>query len=387
MKRVVRILISLLGAGAFIGILALIFQSLYALGIVNVEERLTSTALAAIYGTVGLCGLLITFMCEPAIARAMVRNLKAIENKINQVPMQDVLSGIAGLMVGLILALLLSTFIGRIPVAWISVPLSLIVYIVMGYLGMTVAIKRKGELPLFVRRPQPEIEDGAPEEEERESREAQGRTRKRSDRSADRSIRNIPPKILDTSVIIDGRIYDIAKTGVLEGRLIVPSFVLKELRHIADSSDALRRQRGRRGLDILNEMQNELNRLQVVEKEYENIEVDEMLIRLAKEMKGKVVTNDFNLNKVATVKGVEVININQLANALKPAVLPGEEMTIQIIRDGKEQGQGVGYLDDGTMIVIDGGRNYIGKTVTINVTSVLQTAAGRMVFAKLKSAS
>ena len=154
MKRVVRILISLLGAGAFIGIRALICQSLDALGIVNVEERLTSTALAAIYGTVGLCGLLITFMCEPAIARAMVRNLKAIENKINQVPMQDVLSGIAGLMVGLILALLLSTFIGRIPVAWISVPLSLIVYIVMGYLGMTVAIKRKGELPLFVRRPQ-----------------------------------------------------------------------------------------------------------------------------------------------------------------------------------------------------------------------------------------
>ena len=381
MKRIVRILISLLGAGVFIGILALIFQSLYALGIVDVEEKLTSTALAAIYGVVGLCGLLVTFMCEPAILRATVRNLKAVENKINQVPIQDVLSGIAGLMVGLILALLLSTFIGRIPIAWISVPLSLIVYIVMGYLGMTVAIKRKGELPLISRKAPADAEDGAPEEEP-ESRETLGRARKRTDRS----IRNIPPKILDTSVIIDGRIYDIAKTGVLEGRLIVPSFVLGELRHIADSADALRRQRGRRGLDILNEMQNELHRLQVVEKEYENIEVDEMLIRLAKEMKGKVVTNDFNLNKVATVKGVEVININQLANALKPAVLPGEEMTIQVIRDGKEQGQGVGYLDDGTMIVIDGGRSHIGKTVTINVTSVLQTAAGRMVFAKLKSA-
>lgn len=386
MKRIVRILISLLGAGAFIGILALIFQSLYALGIVDVEAKLTSTALAAIYGVVGLSGLLITFISEPAIMRATVRNLKAVENKINQVPMQDVLSGIAGLMVGLILALLLSTFIGRIPIAWISVPLSLIVYIVMGYLGMTVAIKRKGELPLLRKAPA-ESEESTQEDEEHESRETLGRARKRNDRTTDRSIRNIPPKILDTSVIIDGRIYDIAKTGVLEGRLIVPSFVLGELRHIADSADALRRQRGRRGLDILNEMQNELNRLQVVEKEYENIEVDEMLIRLAKEMKGKVVTNDFNLNKVATVKGVEVININQLANALKPAVLPGEEMTIQVIRDGKEQGQGVGYLDDGTMIVIDGGRGHIGKTVTINVTSVLQTAAGRMVFAKLKSAS
>jgi len=195
------------------------------------------------------------------------------------------------------------------------------------------------------------------------------------------------PKILDTSVIIDGRISDISRSGFLEGDLIVPGFVLEELQHIADSSDVLKRNRGRRGLDILNKIQKEpYSTVRILEQDYEDVtEVDTKLVKLAKELNGKVVTNDYNLNKVCELHGVPVLNINELANSVKPVVLPGEELKVNVIKDGKEQGQGVAYLDDGTMIVVDGGRRYIGQTVGVLVTSVLQTAAGRMIFAKPKS--
>jgi uncharacterized protein YacL len=195
------------------------------------------------------------------------------------------------------------------------------------------------------------------------------------------------PKILDTSVIIDGRISDITRSGFLEGDLIVPGFVLEELQHIADSSDVLKRNRGRRGLDILNKIQKEpYSTVRILEQDYEDVtEVDTKLVKLAKELNGKVVTNDYNLNKVCELHGVPVLNINELANSVKPVVLPGEELKVNVIKDGKEQGQGVAYLDDGTMIVVDGGRRYIGQTVGVLVTSVLQTAAGRMIFAKPKS--
>ncbi|MGB3985463.1 MAG: PIN domain-containing protein, partial [Limnochordia bacterium] len=190
-----------------------------------------------------------------------------------------------------------------------------------------------------------------------------------------------------TSVIIDGRISDITKTGFIEGTLIVPSFVLDELQHIADSSDVLKRNRGRRGLDILNKIQKEpYVQVQIMDRDFEDIaEVDSKLVKLAKELGAKVITNDFNLNKVCELHGVPVLNINELANAVKPVVLPGEELRVHVIKDGKEQGQGVAYLDDGTMIVVDGGRRYIGETIGVMVTSVLQTAAGRMIFAKPKA--
>ena len=195
------------------------------------------------------------------------------------------------------------------------------------------------------------------------------------------------PKILDTSVIIDGRIADICKSGFIEGDLVIPGFVLEELRHIADSSDLLKRNRGRRGLDILNKIQKELEfKVQICERDYDDIaEVDSKLVRLAQDMKGKILTNDFNLNKVAELQGVTVLNINELANAVKPVVLPGEEMEVHVIKNGKEAGQGVAYLDDGTMIVVDGGKRHIGETIGVLVTSVLQTAAGRMIFAKPKT--
>jgi uncharacterized protein YacL len=193
-------------------------------------------------------------------------------------------------------------------------------------------------------------------------------------------------KLLDTSVIIDGRIADISETGFIEGALIVPQFVLTELQHIADSSDTLKRTRGRRGLDILKRLQDERqSKVKIVEQDFEDIsEVDLKLVRLAKKRGAQILTNDFNLNKVCDLHQVQVLNINDLANAVKPVVIPGEDMQVVVIKDGKEQNQGVAYLDDGTMIVVEGGRSFIGQAITVTVTSVLQTSAGRMIFAKPK---
>ena len=191
-------------------------------------------------------------------------------------------------------------------------------------------------------------------------------------------------KILDTSVIIDGRIADIAETGFLDGIVVTPQFVLRELQLVADSADPLKRNRGRRGLDILQRLQKVASlTIQIVEDDFPTIrEVDLKLIELAKVYEGKIITNDFNLNKVAQLQGVEVLNINELANALKPIVLPGESMRVFILKEGKEYNQGVAYLDDGTMVVVDNARKMIGKTIDISVTSVLQTTAGKMIFGK-----
>src|SRR5262245_43102956 len=191
-------------------------------------------------------------------------------------------------------------------------------------------------------------------------------------------------KVLDTSVIIDGRIADICETGFLEGTLVVPQFVLRELQQVADSSDSLKRNRGRRGLDILQKIQKMANvQVQIVETDFPEIrEVDLKLIELARRMQGKIVTNDFNLNKVAQLRGVPVLNINELANSLKPVVLPGEVLRVFIIKEGKEQGQGVAYLDDGTMVVVDQAKKALGKTIEVTVTSVLQTTAGKMIFCR-----
>lgn len=202
-----------------------------------------------------------------------------------------------------------------------------------------------------------------------------------------RETRGARPVLLDTSVIIDGRIADVAQTGILESEAIVPRFVLGELHAIADSQDKLKRNRGRRGLDLLNELQ-KCDRLSVriYESHVPAVEragaVDEKLVALAEHLDGRIVTNDFNLNKIARLRGVEVININELANALKPVVLPGEELRVKIIRPGEEAGQGVGYLEDGTMVVAEQGRDHIGKEVTLTVTSALQTSAGRMIFGR-----
>ena len=196
----------------------------------------------------------------------------------------------------------------------------------------------------------------------------------------------LSPKLLDTSVVIDGRVADLCETGFLEGTFLVPNFVLDELQHIADSSDSLKRARGRRGLDILNKIQKMADvDVRILDEDFPHIkEVDAKLVVMAKKMNAKIMTNDLNLNKVAELQGVRVLNINELCNALRPVVLPGETIRVFVLKEGKEVGQGVAYLDDGTMIVVDNARRYIGKNVDVVVTSVLQTTAGRMIFTRLR---
>ena len=252
-----------------------------------------------------------------------------------------------------------------------------ITYFIFGYLGVVIATSKGKEMAGNIL---------APRGKDQNQNQSQGGSRfARAGKKKSDAI----PKIFDTSVIIDGRIAEIMKTGFLEGPIVIPEFVLVELRHIADSSDSLKRTRGRRGLDILNKIQKDYG-VEIyntdTEKALKEIpEVDVKLLKLAQLINGKVVTNDFNLNKVAAINGVSVLNINELANCLKPVVLPGEEMTVSLVKQGKDQSQAIGYLDDGTMIVVEDGRKQIGKTTKINVTSVLQTSAGRMIFGRLKN--
>jgi uncharacterized protein YacL len=282
-----------------------------------------------------------------------------LERGLRKVPLRSYLFGFLGLGIGLLFGALGTYFLHKLPLpsAEVTHAVSLLLYAVCGYFGIVLGLSKGPELGLR--------DDAA-------VRQHEG------------SI--ISPKILDTSVIIDGRIADICETGFLEGPLIVPQFVLKELQQIAGSSDTLKRNRGRRGLDILQRIQKGFDlEVRIVDHDFPQIrEVDAKLVALGKALKGKVLTNDFNLNKVAELQGVPVLNINQLANAVKPVVLPGEVMNVYVIKEGKEYGQGVAYLDDGTMVVIDNARKYINKHIDVAVTSVLQTTAGRMIFTRLK---
>lgn len=291
--------------------------------------------------------------------------IKWLEEHLQKTPLADILGGTIGMVIGLLVAYLSAPALHIIPV--VALPVQFFVSILLAYLGLRIGFtKREDLVSLFAGRLSAKDKD--------------------KDGKKQGGFRVGEAKLLDTSVIIDGRIADLVQTGFLDGVLVIPSFVLEELQHIADSSDVLKRNRGRRGLDILNRIQKESKvRVQIMEIDFEDIqEVDSKLVRLAKQVNGKVVTNDFNLNKVCELQGVAVLNINDLANALKPVVLPGEELTVQVIKDGKEYNQGVAYLDDGTMIVIEGGREYIGGKLEVSVTSVLQTSAGRMIFAKPK---
>lgn len=287
-----------------------------------------------------------------------------IEGRLAGASFLDVLYGGIGLIAGLFISALLGIILSDFPL--IGPLVTVLSAVIFAYLGMSLATRKRDEVSATLG-----VLGG----------------RHRGDVASSKGAnRHGVPKVLDTSVIIDGRIADIVKTGFLEGPLVIGRFVLEELQHIADSADMLKRNRGRRGLDILNRIQKEMStEVQIFEQPVgEGLEVDAKLISLAKQLGGNVVTNDFNLNKVAELQGVPVLNINELANAVKPAVLPGEEMNVTVIKDGKEAGQGVAYLEDGTMIVVDGGRKYIGDTIGVIVTSVLQTAAGRMIFVKPK---
>ncbi len=296
----------------------------------------------------------------------VVNFVKWFEELLIKAPITDIIFGTLGLIVGLVVAFLIAYALSAVKVPVVNTIAPILITLLCGYLGFQVGFKKRDELLSLVR----------------------SSSKKKAQEPEEESVEIDAPsyKILDTSVIIDGRIADICQTGFVEGTLVIPQFVLEELQHIADSSDALKRNRGRRGLDILNRIQKELAvKVQFYEGDFEDIqEVDSKLIKLAKVMQGVLVTNDFNLNKVCEFQNVPVLNINDLANAIKPVVIPGEEMNVLVIKDGKEQNQGVAYLDDGTMIVVEDGRNYIGKYIDVVVTSVLQTSAGRMIFAKPK---
>jgi uncharacterized protein YacL len=327
----------------------------------GLSESLTgeSTLHAIIYAVVGA---VVFFFLSLWLADPIVNIMRWGEERLLKIPVGDIFFGVMGLIFGLIVALLLNFPFHDIPIVDPILPIFLVFF--LGYFGFQIGFKKRDEMiSLFTLG-----KLGKDKKEEEESHEQHEH------------------KILDTSVIIDGRIADICKTGFIEGTVVIPGFVLEELQHIADSSDVLKRNRGRRGLDILNRIQKDLPvDVHIYEGDFEEIqEVDSKLIRLAKVLNGKVVTNDFNLNKVCELQNVKVLNINDLANAVKPVVLPGEELNVQVIKDGKEHGQGVSYLDDGTMIVVEGGRDYIGKEIDVLVTSVLQTSAGRMIFAKPK---
>lgn len=312
----------------------------------------------------GILGGVLGFLIAPFLIKHLWRFTYWVEARLNKMPMYDVLAGAIGLSAGLIIANLLGSAFLPIPIVGSYVPG--VISIILGYLGINIAIRKREELfSLFGSLPW------------------MGRERQAKEKTDDA----VQLKILDTSVIIDGRIADICKSGFIEGTLVIPVFVLEELQHIADSSDLLKRNRGRRGLDILNRMQKELGMyVHIDNRDFDDIsEVDSKLVKLGQLMGAKILTNDYNLNKVAELQGVSVLNINELSNAVKPVVLPGEEMTVHVVKDGKEFGQGVAYLDDGTMIVVDGGKKHIGETVGVLVTSVLQTAAGRMIFAKPKA--
>ncbi|MCL6587624.1 MAG: PIN/TRAM domain-containing protein [Anoxybacillus sp.] len=314
-----------------------------------------------------IVGALIFFIMTFWAVDYVVDVIRWMEESLVRAPVTDILFGSLGLIFGLVVAFLVVMPLKAFQFQVVNTVLPVFLTILLGYLGFQVGFKKRHELmSLFSISNRMAKKKG--NEEENESQKG-------------RAL-----KILDTSVIIDGRIADICQTGFLEGTIVIPRFVLEELQHIADSSDVLKRNRGRRGLDILNRIQKELEmKVEIYEGDFDDIqEVDSKLVKLAKLTSGVVVTNDFNLNKVCELQNVRVLNINDLANAVKPVVLPGEELNVQVIKDGKEHNQGVAYLDDGTMIVVEDGKEYIGKRVDVLVTSVLQTSAGRMIFAKLK---
>ena len=309
----------------------------------------------------GVIGAVIGIAASPYLIKSLFAFTSKVEKSLLSISTQDLLIGTIGLFLGLLIANLVGLAFGSIPYIgpYVSVALS----IVLGYIGMHLAITKKTE---FIGWFHFRSENGSKNKRENEA----------------------VGKLLDTNVIIDGRIIDIYKSGFLEGPIIVPVFVLEELQKIADSSDVLKRNRGRRGLDILNHIKKSKDDIDIIADDFDEIsEVDSKLVKLAK-MKGyKIVTNDYNLNKVAELQGISVLNINDLAIAVKPVVIPGEQIFVQLVKYGKEEGQGVAYLEDGTMIVVENGAQAIGKEVSVIITSVLQTAAGKMIFAKLESVS
>lgn len=357
-KRVVNILMTLLGA--IFG-----FTIVYLIDKTEVISGLPKYWRIGIYVLGIIIFAIIFYNFFPKMLKGLEKSTEKASTHMKKLSVQELISTAVGTILGIFVAFLISMLIIQIKLPVVgNVPfiiLSIIIYITLGYIGMRLGMQWFRETGSIIDKIKAGIDRPVKE-------------------TSDDLI-----KILDTSVIIDGRIKDIIDTGFLDGKIVIPIFVLEELQHIADSENDLRRKKGRRGLDILRMIQNESSLpVEVSHKRYREIkEVDSKLLQMALDVGGKLVTNDYNLNKVAAVRNVEVLNINELANAMKSIVIPGEQMTVTIIKDGKESNQGIAYLIDGTMVVVEDGKKYIGQTVDATVTSVLQTAAGKMIFVRI----
>ncbi|MDO5047525.1 MAG: PIN/TRAM domain-containing protein [Anaerococcus sp.] len=361
MKRIIRLVLSIIGAVLGIVLLRLINAGL---------DFLPSAGIWFIVANVfaALLGALLFYVLTDTFSQKVNLSFSVYEENLKNMPAKALIVGIVGAILGFLIAALVTRPLTQLYLPYVGnlifVLLSILLYIGLGYLGWRVASNNADDiLSIFQRK---------------ENKEAKSFKFEKA---------KALPKILDTSVIIDGRILDIIETDFIEGDLIVSEFVLEELQHIADSPDDLKRERGRRGLDIIKKIQDDKKiNLKVVDKDYKDIkEVDSKLLKLAIDLNGKVFTNDYNLNKVADVQGIPILNINDLANALKPIVIPGELMKIDVIKEGKGKNQGVGYLEDGTMVVVEDGVKYIDQAIDAVVTSVLQTSAGRMIFVRHKN--
>lgn len=353
LKRILKYIFAIVGAS--IGFtLSLLINSWLNLNV----QYLIATSLFLII----LFGIIFNAI-TPFIIKITKQVINNIERESSSLSLFEISVSVLGIILGLIVAYFISGFTNNVPIFGFSI--TILVYLFFTFLGYTLINRRRDEIKTLFKT-------------------------YRFNQPKDKIIKkttNVKAKILDTSVIIDGRILDICNTGFIDGRIIIPKFVLDELQHIADSADDLKRTKGRRGLDILKDMQ-ESSKFAIEILESTNLneinEVDAKLVKLAQEYSAKIITNDFNLNKVAQLQGVEILNINELANAVKIMVIPGEEMNLLVVKEGKELNQGLSYLDDGTMIVIENGKKYVGETIDVVVKTVLQTSAGRMIFARLK---
>lgn len=363
MKRIIRLVFILIGA--VLGIVVFGIANA-AFGFVPNSGKLFLWANVI----VSVVFAIIFYFATDPISRQAAISLSIFEKKISKLPAANLVIGVIGIILGFLIATLVSTPLTKLSLPFMGnsffVLLSILLYVGFGYLGWKLAFKNAEDLIALFTRSRDEVKT------------------EKQETFFDRSNLTASPKVLDTSVIIDGRILDIINTDFLEGELIVTEFVLEELQHIADSPDDLKRERGRRGLDVINQIkESDKIKLTVLNKDYKNIkEVDAKLLKLAMDLGAKVFTNDYNLNKVADVQGIPILNINDLANSLKPVVIPGEKMEIEVIKKGKGKNQGVGYLEDGTMVVVEDGQDLIDQTIKAKVTSVLQTSAGRMIFVR-----
>lgn len=359
-RRMIQLIFAVLGIGAGLSFIPTAWEIL---GVAD-NHWINNSAVNMVLGLLilSLVGLILTTPLEKII--------KNIENLLTKQKPEIIITEVIFIIVGLLIAVLISTIFYRSQSFFLNTILPIVIMIIFAYMGFVVGKDRFGEMwRLFVKRKKVEIQT--------------------NDDIGDVLERKVGEnfhkyKLLDTNILIDGRIYDLAKTGFLEGTLVVPNFVLYELQYIADSGDSIKRVRGRRGLDILNKLRAEhIVPVEMYDGDFEDIqEVDSKLIKLAKMLDAVIITNDYNLNKVSEFQNVQVLNVNALAKSLKPRVIPGEKLEVMVIKNGTERQQGVAYLDDGTMIVVEDGRYFMNKTIEVEVTSALQTDAGRMIFAK-----